>query len=294
MRKPPEIIGQVDTLGRERWLELRRGTLGASDVAAVLGLSPYASAMSVYAEKILGSPEMDNDYLKWGRSLEPILLQWLSDEVGIKITQTQTFIRSGEYPFLSCTTDGITETLSGGLIPIEAKSTAWKDADWRDGVPDYVNAQVQAQMVVCGAPSTYVIATLGGQPPTWAIVERDETFINEIMLPEVKRFWFENVQKEVSPEPDGKEPTTKAIKRLHPGGNTELVSLDASFLELDAELVEKEAGLKLLKENVTEIKNRFFLAIGDSEGAELDNGTRLYWKPDKNGIRRWKRVEVRQ
>ena len=47
------MISRVSTvnMSREEWLERRRKSIGGSDSAAILGLSEYSSAYSVWAEK---------------------------------------------------------------------------------------------------------------------------------------------------------------------------------------------------------------------------------------------------
>lgn len=287
----PQILGTVGELGEERWLTLRRGSIGASDVPAILGVSPFHGPMNVYASKVAGDSLEDNDYLRWGKMLEPLLLNWLRGEAGIAIPLSQIMVQSGDTPFMTCTLDGGERPEGGGLIPVEVKNTAWKESDWGDGVPDYVNAQIQAQIHVCQAPYAYVVATIGGQPPVWARVDRDQPFLDEVLVPAVTEFWEQHIQAEVPPDPDGNTWTTRAIKAIYPGGGEELTALGSEFLELDVELREKEEGLKILKEATEEIKNRFKMAIGNAPGGVLSDGTKFWWKPDKNGHRRWRRVE---
>ena len=47
------MIEKISTIGmsRERWLEIRRGSIGGSDAGALLGLNPYNSPYSLWAEK---------------------------------------------------------------------------------------------------------------------------------------------------------------------------------------------------------------------------------------------------
>lgn len=52
IRKPLiRAITRVKTANREEWRKLRSGYIGGSDAAAVVGLNPYASAYSLWAEK---------------------------------------------------------------------------------------------------------------------------------------------------------------------------------------------------------------------------------------------------
>ena len=52
IRKPLiRTITRVKTANREEWRKLRSGYIGGSDAAVVVGLNPYASAYSLWAEK---------------------------------------------------------------------------------------------------------------------------------------------------------------------------------------------------------------------------------------------------
>ena len=71
---------------RKSWLEARRGGLGGSDSAAIVGVDPYRSALQVYAEKTdLIEPQEDNNILWWGRKLQPIVAQAYRRETGRKL-----------------------------------------------------------------------------------------------------------------------------------------------------------------------------------------------------------------
>ena len=56
-------------ISREEWLEWRRGGLGGSDVAGVLGVSPWATPFSVWWSKVhearaTGNPSWEESYEK--------------------------------------------------------------------------------------------------------------------------------------------------------------------------------------------------------------------------------------
>ena len=40
----PEVVVNIETLTREEWLDYRRLGIGGSDVAAIMGISPFARA----------------------------------------------------------------------------------------------------------------------------------------------------------------------------------------------------------------------------------------------------------
>src|SRR4051812_14685969 len=65
---------------RDKWLIARRQGIGGSDVAAVLGVSPWRSALALYVEKISAEPpdEKSSEIADWGRHFEPLILKQYS------------------------------------------------------------------------------------------------------------------------------------------------------------------------------------------------------------------------
>ena len=49
----PEQVVDISTLSREQWLAFRRLGIGGSDVAAIMGISPFVTSRDLYYDKIL-------------------------------------------------------------------------------------------------------------------------------------------------------------------------------------------------------------------------------------------------
>lgn len=68
---------ETRSLGREAWLEVRKGGIGSSDAAAAVGLSPYKSQLELWMEKTGRSegfqPKGLDDPTYWGTQLEPLV-----------------------------------------------------------------------------------------------------------------------------------------------------------------------------------------------------------------------------
>ncbi|MDG4792204.1 YqaJ viral recombinase family protein, partial [Micromonospora sp. WMMD1102] len=62
-----------------RWHELRRAGVTASEVAALVGISPWDSAFSLYHRKANGWEVEDNEDLSNGRRCEPVIAEWWAD-----------------------------------------------------------------------------------------------------------------------------------------------------------------------------------------------------------------------
>jgi predicted phage-related endonuclease len=75
-------------IDRAAWLERRRQTLGASDAAAALGLSPYCSPLQLYLRKIGSLPEQEEtEAMRWGTLLEPLLAREYTRRTGLPLPE---------------------------------------------------------------------------------------------------------------------------------------------------------------------------------------------------------------
>ena len=63
-------------MSREDWLVHRRQAIGGSDAATILGLNPYASPYTLWADKTSRLPvQPDNEAMRQGRDLEPYVVR---------------------------------------------------------------------------------------------------------------------------------------------------------------------------------------------------------------------------
>src|SRR5262245_35499897 len=99
-----EDSGMTD---RDDWLKWRRDGIGASDIAALMGISPWASPWSVWADKSgLLPPEPENEYMAAGRWLEAAIAPWFTDITGLHVTGEQMWCTHPGKPWARCTPDG--------------------------------------------------------------------------------------------------------------------------------------------------------------------------------------------
>ena len=120
----------------EAWLSRRRAGIGGSDVAAIIGISPFKTALDVWAEKrgittSASSPQMD-----FGRLLEPAILQAFSERSELQVRQVpQEFlpVAHRSRPWQLASPDG--GTVTNPSCPVEAKNVSqWQSREWGVGV----------------------------------------------------------------------------------------------------------------------------------------------------------------
>ena len=106
---------------REEWLNNRKKGIGGSDIAAIVGLDPYRSAHDVYLDKIgEAEPVKDNDFMKWGRLLEPVVATQVA-EMGHEVVMMPDSI-TGEKPHHLASVDRAI-IMDGVKYPLEIKTS---------------------------------------------------------------------------------------------------------------------------------------------------------------------------
>jgi len=135
--KNVEVIANNNKITPEEWLTLRRSSIGGSGASAILGLSKYATPLSLWADKLYGSPEINNDYVKWGNILEPVIRSQFKDylldagKIKSRVYESPFMYRSKTHPFMTANIDGIVIT-DQGLGGLEIKTATILQA--KDGV----------------------------------------------------------------------------------------------------------------------------------------------------------------
>ena len=147
----------LEGLSLDDWLTLRTMIgIGASEVAAVLGMNQYESPFSIWKKKVSDEIEIEeNDFMTFGNMVEPAIIAWYNKRAK-KNAVKDTYIRiHPEHDCLFANLDGVMED---GLV--ECKSTSqrvydsWStnEEDCVQGVPLYHYCQVQHELSVTGLP----------------------------------------------------------------------------------------------------------------------------------------------
>ena len=89
------------------WLAWRRGGLGASDAAAVLGLDPWRGPIEVWLDKTGQLPATSSEAMELGHALEPVIADRFTDRTSLHVYQRQTGWTHSLYPWMRATVDGV-------------------------------------------------------------------------------------------------------------------------------------------------------------------------------------------
>ena len=146
---------------REEWLALRRGYIGGSDAAAVLGLDEYKSAYSLWAEKTGRIPEFaGNIATRTGQCLEQFVAELWSEETGKKVRRKNRILTNDVYPWACADVDRMVVG-EKALLEIKTTNSFPIMRTCRGGeFPDRWYCQMMHYMAVTGCEKAYLAVLL--------------------------------------------------------------------------------------------------------------------------------------
>lgn len=268
------------------WHAARRTFIGASEAAAVLGLSRWDNPIDVWAEKLqLVEPKADTIPMSLGRELEDwIARRWQAANPTAYVHAPRSTVRHPRHPHIAASVDRVI----GGADMEELLECKYVGAnlvdEWADGPPVYVQVQVQVQMAVTSTRRVHVCALLAGRrpdDPCW-VIDRDDDAIATI-LERLDAWWQRHIVGQERPALDGdQERITGTLGRLYPPPeNSTPVRLGGLATGTIAELRHAKALRKDLDEDIGRLENELRGALGDGTDGYVDDNEKpvVTWRP---------------
>lgn len=295
---------------RDAWLEWRRGGVGGSDVAGILGISPWSSPFSIWLDKLgLLPDEPENEAMSAGRWLEAAIGPWFTHETGLVVLGAQTWATHAEVDHHRCTPDGyafaedpdtlanlphvsrdydipeadlvaaLVAQLALGSVQIKVTGPGRKP----DHLDEHHQAQGQWEMHVTGLDRCW-FAVLRGRRLDVHLLERDQADI-DFMVGRVDEFWERHVLEQSPPEVDGSDATSRALAVLYPpaaGDGPGEVVRHARGSQVDRLVAEWKAAKEAAKEAKAEAEYRGNLVkaqLGDCTELVIGSDLAASWRP---------------
>lgn len=203
----PTVVVETSGLTESDWLNYRRLGIGGSDVAAVMGFSPWRTTRDLYYDKC-GIPNAVEDKPNWvtlevGHLLEPLVAQIFARKTGLTVTNDTKMYRHPLYPFMLADLDFRVEDAEGKQGVLECKTSNLNSMDkWsNDGVPSYYEWQCRHYMAVMNLDFVYIACLFSNNENDFVIRRIDRDLDIEADMIEAERsFWEDFVQAHVEPE----------------------------------------------------------------------------------------------
>lgn len=256
--------------------------IGGTDVAAIVGLSPYKTAYDVWLEKTGKiEPQMETSAMRMGTRLEPLVLKMLSEETGLTAQAGGRFVHPvrGWQVVNVDAVASIHDTILEAKTAGERQAHRWGEEGSDDIPPEYLT-QVTWYMSALEWARAAVGVLIGGQEFRYYFVSLDPE-LERFLLAKAEEFWFVHVKGDKEPPIQTSTTLDRYLKQRFPRELYELRK--ASPFEI--ELLDGYAKARKDYDNVEAIKDRYEaelkLAIGDAAGIEYERG-RITWRRAKD------------
>jgi putative phage-type endonuclease len=266
---------------RAQWLENRRKVIGGTDIAAILGLHPYKSPIDVYLDKLGLVPDTDNDAMKWGRLLEPVIADEYARESGVTLLTPEPVVHP-TVPFLGGNPDRLIVEKPGLLevktcSPHQAKN--WGEPG-TDCIPRHYYIQAAWYLAMTGREFADVAVLVAGQEMRTYRLVRDME-LEGILLERAVEFWQTHVLPEVTPPVDGSERSSKYLKERFPLDDGSVVVGGEEEESWVSSLLELQTMAKDLESQMLYYSNKVKERLGEASVLQTVLGN-VTWKKSKD------------
>jgi len=282
-------------LSRDAWLKVRKQGIGSSDAAAAVGLNPYQSQLELWMIKTGRDgnlPKLDpNDEsspMYWGTILEPIVAVHYTKRTGNKVRRINAVLQHPDTDKSWMLANIDYSVVGSDEVQILECKTAGEFGSrlWRDGVPEYIQCQVQHQMAVTGKKVVDVCVLICGQEIRVYRIERDDVLIARLI--ELERKFWHYVEHDIEPPVDGSDSAGQALRALYPqdSGNTLDLTEDLALSTAFLGMVTMRAEIESRTEVAEQLKQQIQQRMAEASKAIFRSGS-VTWKKSKSGSRRF-------
>ena len=273
------MAGTEEIMANQQFLQTRKTGIGGSDIAAILGVSKFKTALDVFLSKTTDQPEEENELFYWGHALENPIIDRFVKETGFSVLRQPETQRSTEHEFLLANADALILDEDGkpqGILEIKT-SSAYKTKEWSvddgEAIPLEYSAQVQWYMGIFDVDFAYLAVLIGGNQYRHYRIERDKELFG-MMRDRAVAFWQNHVLTGTPPAPQNAED----VQKLYPQDDGGSKEADSETLQAYNELCEIKTQIKALETKKAAAENILKEKIG--EAAQMQhNGEKLFtWK----------------
>lgn len=263
--------------------QTRARGIGASEIAAVVGLSPWQGPHDIWERKTgRAPPQIGTDALLFGTIMEPAIISYWRARTGRRVKYVgrhqRTYVHPAN-PLCVATPDGL---IQPGDVNLEVKTYGFRVAHhWgepgTDEIPEYYLAQCVWQMAATERSRTLVLASHERDLDEYHVLYDADFYA--AMAEVAAKFWRDYVQTDTPPPADHRERTREILARyypLPPAKDYAPATDEATSLAVD--LRDAETAVKAASDRLQLAKNRLCELIGDRYGTHTELG-KVAWYP---------------
>ncbi len=279
--KATEVVS-TENMDEKTWLEYRKKGIVGSDLAAIMGVSPFATARDLYYDKCGIEPMIDEESnwvaKKVGHLLEDLVAEIFAKKTGFEVWSVKTIFSHPDYPFMQANVDFFYKDNNGKIGGLECKTTNYMaKSKWDDDtVPINYELQCRHYMAIMDIDEWWIACMYGNNENDFIMrkITRDEDY-EDIIIQSESSFWNDFIlTKQEPPYTENGDLILDSIKKHYgnaiPSDPKITVHRDyAKNLERILELKEKQKLVdkesRLLKKEISSL----YAPIADELGTSI-------------------------
>jgi putative phage-type endonuclease len=245
------------------WYALRNqpGVISGSEIGTILGLSPWTSAITLWAEKTgkLERSIVPNTAMRLGTLVEPAIRQlYIESHPDHFVEEVGTYAaKDAEWMHANPDAICLDENGQGYILEIKHTATYW------DAIPEHYRAQVYWYMYVFGLRKAVFAVVNAGRYKEYELLWDD--FEWSAILQQVARFRMYVIEN-VQPDWDGSESTYETVRQLAPG----IEARDEDLGQLGIELMNAQTSFDAAETHLREMKSRTIAALNGAKSGSVE------------------------
>ena len=208
------MIREIKTPSHDEWVVLRNKTIGGSDAGAIVGLNPYQSAYSLWAEKTGKVPPFEGNLkTEIGTYLEDFVAKLFERETGKKVRRRNATVYNDDYPWAHANVDRV---IVGENAVLEIKTTSNLDCKKKlesGEIPEAWYCQTMHYMAVCGYHKAYLAVLIDTSTFKWFEILYDAAEAETLMA--LEKVFYEHMQSDTPPPVSGMDCDTETISAIY-------------------------------------------------------------------------------
>lgn len=266
---------------RDQWLAARTDGIGGSDIAKIVGASPYGSALGLWGEKTgrcQPEPPADLDAVEMGHVLEPVISERYRAKHDVASTLWPRYVSviDDAEPWRRCTPDALAWH-DGGWELAQLKTASERERGRE--TPLHYQLQCQWEMAVTGIDVCHLVTLYGGRYLEAKILIAEKP-LQDWLADWGRRFW-QLVESKTEPTRElyaGVDPAIVAadVRRVWPKESGEVVTLPVELAEASRQIATLNAAIRGAEKRKKEIQDAIKAYIGPAYAAEMPDGSGMW------------------
>lgn len=249
----------------------RKGYIGGSEIAAVMGVSRWQTPLQLWSIKtgaVAPDDLSDKEYVEIGSELEEFIAKRFEKVSGLKVRRAPQRYIDKEYSFMACQVDRL---ITGTDELLECKNcSAYKAKEWEgEEIPIEYILQVSWQLMITGRKVGYIAVLIGGNQFKWKEIKADEELFTKMREAAIA-FWS---MVESNTPPMAMAADNSFIVQLHPNAGAEIKEASQDITAAIALLQQTKAQIIDLEATKDEIEAKIKAVIGDAGGIKTPEYT---------------------